>query len=73
MDTSFWVGIFLGAVISIITSFFANLYTDNLREYLSRRLQVKLSGKKANELKTYAFVKRLTLGEPVAMLEMQAR
>jgi phosphotransferase system glucose/maltose/N-acetylglucosamine-specific IIC component len=73
MDTTFFVGIFIGAIVSIITSFYANLYTDQFREFLSRRRQVRLSSKKANELKTYAFVKSLKLGDPIALLELQGR
>ena len=73
MDTTFFVGIFVGAIVSIIASFFANLYTDQLREFLSRRRQVRLSSKKTNELKTYAFVKSLKVGDPIALLELQGR
>jgi hypothetical protein len=68
MSLTFWAGIIIGAVLSLIASFLANLYTDQVRSFLSQRRQLRLSSKKRNELKTHSYVSALKNGQPAAML-----
>jgi hypothetical protein len=73
MDSTFWIGIIVGAILSLISSVAANLYTDNIRAYFSERRQVRLSDKKLQELKTYKFVSDLKNGVPSTLLVHQDR
>ncbi len=69
MDSTFWIGLIIGAVLSLAASIIANLYTDRIQQYLSTRRRIRLNGKKASELKTHDFVKKLRMGDPVTLLE----
>jgi hypothetical protein len=73
VDTAFWLGIVLGAVVSLMASFAANLYTDTLRSYLAKRSQLRLSNRRAKEIDDYKLVKMLRSGDPLARLEIQGR
>jgi|GEM_PF-6965518 len=68
MDTTFWIGIFVGTAFSLVASIIANLYTDRIQQYLSARRSIRLNNKKTSELTTYAFVKKLRAGDPVSTL-----
>jgi len=70
MDATFWLGIFVGAVLSLLASVVANLYTDRIQQYISVRRRIRLDGKKASELKTYSFVQKLRTGDPTSLLEL---
>jgi hypothetical protein len=73
MDITFLIGLFIGAILSLIASIAANLYTDSIRAYFSSRRKVRLSNKKLQELKTYKSVSDLKRGTPSALLIHQQR
>lgn len=66
MDTVFWTGLGLGALISVPLSITANLWTDKVRDYLDKRRKIRLSNRKSKEVRTYFFVRALVEGNPVA-------
>jgi hypothetical protein len=66
MDTIFWVGLGLGALVSIPISIAANLWTDAVRNFLDKRKRIRLSNKKSKEVRTYFFVRALREGDPTA-------
>jgi CBS domain containing-hemolysin-like protein len=66
VDTSFWSGILVAALLSVPLSIFSNIYSDRVREFLEKRKRIRLSNKKARELQTYCLVKALREGDPTA-------
>jgi hypothetical protein len=55
-------------VLSLLASVVANIYSDTVREYLGRRKQIRLSNRKSRELQTYALIKGLVEGDPIAIV-----
>lgn len=74
MDAIFWIGLGLGALLSMPISILANLWTDRVRNYLDRRRHIRLSNKKSKEVRTYFFVRALREGNPTAkvLLDIEA-
>jgi hypothetical protein len=70
MGATFWVGTLVGAILSLVASVVANLFTDRIQQFISARRRIRLGNRKTIELKTYAFVKGLRSGDPVAHLEL---
>jgi hypothetical protein len=68
MDTVFWTGIVLGALLGLIGSVLGNLWTDDIREFLDKRKRLRLSNKKSRELQTFCYVKALREGNPTAKI-----
>jgi hypothetical protein len=68
MDTVFWIGLGLGALISVPLSITANLWTDKARYLLDKRRRIRLSNKKSKEVRTYFFVRALREGDPTAKI-----
>jgi hypothetical protein len=66
MNTIFWVGICLGALIGIPAAIVANLWTDPVRGFLSRRRTIRLNRKKEKELRRYSLVKSILEGDEAA-------
>jgi hypothetical protein len=66
MDTIFWVGLGLGALVSIPLSIDANLWTDAVRDFLDKSKRIRLSNKKSKEVRTYFFVRALREGDATA-------
>jgi hypothetical protein len=46
MDTLFWVGILVGALVGIPTAIISNLWTDPVRGFLHRRRTIRLNRRK---------------------------
>jgi hypothetical protein len=69
MDTTFWLGLSIGAMLSLLASVMANLYTERMRQYFTLRRRIRLDSQKARELKIYDFVKKIRAGEITSMLE----
>ena len=70
MDLTFWVGIAIGAFISLAASFAANFYTDQLRDYLQQRSVIRLSRQRSRELKTHAKIVAIRNGYPAAIADL---
>lgn len=66
MDIVFWFGIAVGAMVGIPVSIVANLWTDPVRGFLSRRRTIRLSRNKHKELSSYYFVRRVIGGDEAA-------
>ena len=73
MDTTFWMGIAIGAIISLFVSIMANLYTPRLRTFLDKRSELRLSNKKADELQDYALAKGVLNGLPLMIQKIETR
>lgn len=71
MDSIFWMGIALGAILGLIASVLGNLLTDPLREQINRTRKIWLARKQEQEAKTYRRVVDLRAGSPVATLLRQ--
>ena len=68
MDTTFWVGIILGALASFPVAIVANLYSEQVREYLDRRRVLRLNRKRSGELVVHQRLLRLIQGDPIQTL-----
>jgi hypothetical protein len=66
MDTIFWVGILVGALVGIPTAIVSNLWTDPVRGFLHRRRTIRLNRKKEKELRRYYLVKAILEGDEAA-------
>jgi hypothetical protein len=64
VDTTFWMGILIGAVLSLATSIAGNIYTDQVQDFFQRRKRLRLSNKKARELATHRYISGLKNGDP---------
>jgi hypothetical protein len=53
MDFNFWIGIAIGTVLSLATSFIANFYTDPMRRFMKGRKVIFLNRRKGKELQIY--------------------
>jgi hypothetical protein len=63
MDAIFWIGLGLGALVSIPAAVIANLWTDPVRGFMDRRRTVKLGRKKEKELRKYWLVRAIMEGD----------
>jgi hypothetical protein len=68
MDMVFWLGLGLGALISVPLSITANLWTDKVRDLLDKRRKIRLSNTKSKEVKMYFFVRTLREGDPTSRI-----
>jgi hypothetical protein len=59
VSIEFWASVLLSGVVGFPIAIVANLYSDQVREYLDRRKTIKLNKKRALELQTYQRVLRL--------------
>jgi hypothetical protein len=73
MNAIFWIGTLVGAVVSLIVSIVANLYTPQIRAFLDKRSQLRLSSKKAEELLEYELSKAIFSGVPLAIQKLERR
>lgn len=69
----FWLGIIIGAVISIITSILANLWTGKIQDFVEGTKRLRLARKRAAEMRVYRFLKELRRGSPEALVELSWR
>jgi hypothetical protein len=68
MDTAFWAGIILGGLVSFPVAIVANLYSEQVREYLDRRRVVRLNRKRSSEIAVHERLLRLINGDPTQTL-----
>jgi hypothetical protein len=66
MDTTFWVGIVIGAILSLVMSVLANLYNDRIKFAIEGRRRLSLMKKLEDELRTYRLIKDIREGKPEA-------
>lgn len=71
MDSAFWAGILIAAVISIPLSIFANIYTDTVRSFFVRWRGFRLNKQQSRELARFRYVEQLCSGDPVALAALQ--
>lgn len=68
MSIEFWAGVLLSGIVGFPVAIIANLYSDQVRDYLGRRRAIKLNKKRALELQMYQRVLRLVKGDPLQTL-----
>jgi hypothetical protein len=73
LDTAFWLGIGLGALIGIPSSIIANLWTDPVRGFLDRHRTIQLSRQKDKELRSYYFARAILEGDEAAKAYFSVR
>ncbi|MCK1567488.1 hypothetical protein IVB08_26615 [Bradyrhizobium sp. 173] len=73
MDTAFWLGIGMGALVGIPISIVANLWTDPVRGFLDRRRTIQLSRQKDKELGNYYFARAILDGDEAAKAHLNFR
>ncbi|SIO24835.1 hypothetical protein SAMN05443247_03131 [Bradyrhizobium erythrophlei] len=68
MSIEFWSGVLLSGVIGLPTAIIANLYSEQVREYLDRRKTLRLNKKRSLEIIVHQRILRLVEGEPTQTL-----
>jgi len=68
MDAVFWMGLILGALISLPISIIANIWADPVRELLHKRRRIRYSKTRSRELRRYFYVKALREGDPTSRI-----
>lgn len=71
MDSIFWTGLLIGALLSVPLSITSNLWTDPVRDYLLKRRTLRLNKQKSKELEDHELAKGLRDGNALAMLTVQ--
>jgi hypothetical protein len=68
MSIEFWSGVLLSGVIGLPIAIIANLYSEQVREYLDRRKTLRLNKKRSLEIIVHQRILRLVEGEPTQTL-----
>jgi hypothetical protein len=66
MDSTFWIGMGIGAVFSLVASIVANLLTNPLRTFVKHRRKIGLNKQKARELAKYKIASAILSGDEAA-------
>jgi hypothetical protein len=73
MDTTFWVGLVLGAILSLLMSVLVNVYNDRIRDALEGRKRIRLNKRREAELRTYRLICDLKQAKPEAYVSFISR
>jgi hypothetical protein len=68
MSIDFWAGVLLSGMIGLPIAIIANLYTEQVREYLDQRKTLRLNKKRSLEIRVHQRILRLVEGEPIQTL-----
>jgi hypothetical protein len=68
MSIEFWAGVLLSGLIGLPIAIIANLYSEQVREYLDRRKTLRLNKKRSLEIRAHQRILRLVEGEPTQRL-----
>jgi hypothetical protein len=68
MSIQFWFGVLLSGVLGLPIAIIANLYSEQVREYLDRRKTLRLNKKRSLEIMVHQRILRLVEGEPTQTL-----
>jgi hypothetical protein len=68
MSIKFWSGVLFSGVIGLPIAIIANLYSEQVREYLDRRKNLRLNKKRSLEIRVHQRILRLVEGEPTQTL-----
>jgi|GraSoi2013_100cm_1033763.scaffolds.fasta_scaffold05877_6 hypothetical protein len=68
MSIEFWSGVLLSGLLGLPIAIIANLYSEQVREYLDRRKTLRLNKKRSLEIIVHQRILRLVEGEPTQTL-----